>query len=1060
MININYLEKNKMKVLINKIKIYLLCLCISMVCSFVFSQSLYAQSFTVKGTVSDSKEPLVGVSVLVKGTTTGTSTGADGDYSIEVPNQNAVLVFSYLGYEIQEKTVGSQRTINVTLAEDVNMIDEVVVVGFGKQKKESVTGAITAIKASELRVPSSNLSSAFAGRLAGIVAVQRTGEPGADGASFWIRGISTFSGATNPLIFIDGVESSAADMNALSPEVIENFSVLMDATATALYGARGANGVMLITTRQGTRNQRAKINVRIEGQMVQPTKTVKLADGVTYMEMYNEAGTTRGGATTFQQDKIDGTRNKLNPLLYPNVDWQSFLFNDWSYNQTANINVTGGGDKVTYFMNASINNDNGMLKNDPQNKFNNNISQQRYSMQGNIAVDLSKTTKATIRLNTQIINYNGSYMSTADIYARLFISPGVLFPAYIPRELNPGAGHIMFGNKTGGPNPIGGANLYYNAYAYMVNGYSERSENTNTVSFEMEQDLKIITHGLKIRGLISFKNWALTNVARFFNPYFHEVNPDPSGQLPQIVSNALNNDGTTALGYGYGVSGDRLMNEQVSLEYARTFDEKHDVTGLLVYQQRDYRNNNPWDYYLSLPVRNQGIAGRVTYGYNSRYLAEANFGYNGSENFAQGKRFGFFPSFALGYNISNEAFWEPVKNVVSNLKLRASWGIVGNSEISTDAADRFPYLTKVSLSGRSFTFGDDWQTSRTGAMITRYGADDARWEKGVKKNIGFDMSLFKALDITLNVFNENRNGIFMQYRTLPVEAGISGDLVPYANLGKVRNEGFDLSLNYNKAFLNNELVIGARGTFTYAKNTLVDRDEPINTPEYRSELGKPLNVNTGLVALGLFKDQADADNSPTQMFGNYTVGDIKYKDLNEDGVIDGNDVTQIGNPTIPQIVWGAGVSASYKGFDFSLFFQGVGKTSISMGDIHPFSDVMSQLYQFIADDYWSESNPNPDAAYPRLTSKTSTGIHNNHKISTFWLRDGSFFRLKNIEAGYTYKFARLYLSGQNVFTVSNFKHWDPEVGGVDGGNWYGSSQARGLKYPPLRVFSLGLQLTF
>lgn len=1010
-------------------------------------------AYLLNGMVVDNMgEALVGVSVLIKGSTTGVITDANGKFSIAVES-GITLIFNYIGFKEQEIPITNQQNLHIVMKEDEKLLDEVVVVGFGKQKKASVTGAITTINAKELRVPSSNLSTAFAGKLAGVVAVQRSGEPGADGANFWIRGISTFSGATSPLIFIDGVEASTGDMNALSPEVIEGFSILKDATATALYGARGANGVILINTRQGVKNERAKINVRVEGQMTQPTQSVKFADGVTFMEAYNEATTTRGRDPFFTQEKIDGTRRNLNPYVYPNVDWQDFLFKDWAYNQTGNINVTGGGSKVTYFMNVTINNDNGMLKSDPLNKFDSNISQQRYSMQGNIVADISSTTKAAVRLNTQILNYSGAYISTSDIYQYMFISPSVLFPPYFPQQQ--GVDNIMFGNMGNGPIPWSGANLYRNAYAEMVRGYNQRNENTNTVSFELEQDLKMITPGLKAKGLISFKNWSRTSVTRGFTPFFYEVkdfNPDGSSYT---VSDPLLK-GTTALNYAYGTAGDRYMNIQLSADYNRTFAEKHEVGGLLVYLQRDYNNNNPGDYYASLPTRNQGIAGRVTYGYGSRYLIEANFGYNGSENFQKGKRYGFFPSFALGYNISNEAFWEPIGDVVSNLKIRGSWGIVGNA--STDG--RFPYLTFVNLAGRGYTFGDDWQTHKDGGVITRYGADGAKWEEGEKKNLGVDLSLFNALDITADMYQEIRDGIFMRYRTIPLESGVSRDLIPYANLGKVKNQGVDLTLNYNKVFLNNELIVNVRSTFTYAKNTLLDRDEPISTPDYMSELGKPLNVNTGLIALGLFKDQADIDASPRQDFGDYTIGDIKYKDLNEDGKIDGNDMTQIGNPTVPQIVWGAGFSVSYQKFDFSLFFQGAGKTSILMGDIHPFNDEFSQLYQFIADDYWSESNPNPNAKYPRLVAKESKGNHNNHQRSTFWLRDGSFFRLKNIELGYTYKFARLYLSGQNVFTSSNFKNWDPELGGIDGGNGFTSSQARGLKYPTLRVFSVGMQLTF
>jgi TonB-linked SusC/RagA family outer membrane protein len=1020
--------------------------------------SLGAQNLNVSGTVLDSNgDPIIGASVVVKGSTAGVSTDVNGAYTINAP-AGGTLVFSFLGLSTREEPIGGRGRIDVTLSANDQLIDEVVVVGFGTQKKESVVGAIQTISPKDLKIPSSSLSNAFAGKIAGIIAVQRSGEPGADGANFWIRGISTFAGNTSPLIFIDGVEVSSGDMNALAPEVIEGFSVLKDATATALYGARGANGVLLITTRQGKNMEKARINIRVEGQMTMPTQSVALADGVTYMELFNEARTTRGADAIFSQDKIDNTRLGKDPLVFPNVNWQEMLFKELSYNQTVNMNVTGGGSRVTYFMSASLNNDNGMLRADPQNLYDNNIRQQRYSVQGNIAADLTPTTKATVRLNTQILDYGGSHKSSADIYSELFNSPGVLFPAYFPNTT--GADHTLFGNKSGGPHPQFGANLYHNAYTEMVRGYKERNENTNIVSFELDQDLKFFTQGLKTRGLISFKNWSHTTVTRTFDPTFYMVDEstvleNPDGTYSYELAEALNK-GTTALSTATATGGDRYMNIQLSLDYARTFNERHDVGAMLVYLQRDYHNNNPGDYYATLPTRNQGGAGRLTYGYDGRYLAEANFGYNGSETFQDGKRFGFFPSFALGYNISNEAFWEPLKDVVSNFKLRGSWGIVGNSAIE----GRFPYLSFVNLTGKNYTFGNTWQTTRYGASITRYGADGARWEEGQKLNGGLDITLFRSLYITADFFRERRDGIFMRYNTIPVESGISSSLIPYANLGKVDNEGIDISVDYNHAFLNNELIVNVRGSFTYAKNTLIDRDEPVLEHEYMSDLGKPLNRNKGLIALGLFKDQAEIDASPTQTFATVLPGDIKYADLNGDNQIDGNDMTQLGDPTIPQIVYGFGLSAAYKGFDFSILFQGAAKTSIMMGDIHPFSQQYSQLYQFIADDVWTEANPNPDAKYPRLISGASPGTSNNHQPSSYWLRDGSFMRLKNLELGYTYKFARVYLSGMNVLTFSPFSYWDPELGGIDNSNSYTSNRARGLTYPTLRTFSAGLQFTF
>ncbi|MDR2382704.1 MAG: TonB-dependent receptor [Prevotellaceae bacterium] len=1017
---------------------------------------------TINGTVKDiNGKPIIGATVQIKSSSVGVVTDENGSFSLSVPD-NATLQISCVSYVMQEIAVGNQDYFSIVLEEDQMLLEEAVIVGFGKQKKESVVGAVQTINPKELRIQSSSLSNAFAGRLAGIVAVQRSGEPGADGASFWIRGISTFASNTSPLIFIDGVEVSSGDMNSLPPETIEGFSVLKDATATALYGARGANGVILITTREGKNMEKAIINVRAEWQMTQPTRFVELADGVDYMTLYNEARRTRGTEDVgnpsdgyyeaqkgFSLSKIENTRLGKDPYLYPNINWQKMLFKPQSFNQTVNMNVTGGGSKVTYFMNAGFNNDNGMLRSDPQNVFDNNIRQQRYTFRGNIIGQLTSTTKATLRLNTEIVNYGGSRISTSNLYTSLFESPGVLFPAYFPSTGN--TDHIQFGNLQGGPQPTYGTNAYNNPYMDMVTGYSDRNSNTNIVAFELNQDLSFITPGLRAAGLISFKNWSSTTVTRSFVPHMYEIDKstikeNPDGTYDYEIRN-FNTTGTTALSTSTGTSGDRYMNIQASLDYARTFAGVHEVGAMIVYLQRDYNNNNPGDYYATLPTRNQGIAGRATYAYGGRYLAEANFGYNGSENFQDGNRFGFFPSFAVGYNISNENFWKPLKNIVSNLKLRGSWGIVGNS--STDG--RFPYLSFVNLNGRSFTFGNEWQTTRSGAVVTRFGADGAQWEKGVKVNLGLDLSLFNAISITADMFREKRDGIFMRYRTLTAESGVTGERIPYANLGKVTNEGIDLTLDYNKALLNNDLIISLKGTFTYAKNILNDRDEPPypDNEAYRSELGKSLNVNTGLVALGLFKDEADIANSPTQTFSDYGVGDIKYKDMNEDGKIDANDRMLIGDPTVPQIVYGFGGSVQYKGFDFSIFFQGVAKTSLLMGNIHPYNDLYSQLYQFIADDIWTEANPNPNAKYPRLVTMDGQLAHNNHQASSFYMRNGAFMRLKNVEAGYTFKFARLYIAGQNLLTWSPFTHWDPEVGG-----------GRGLSYPTLKTVSIGLQLNF
>ena len=985
-----------------------------------------------------------GANIKVKNTDTGTITDLDGKFSITT-SESAILVVSFIGYKASEIPLQGKDKLLIKLVPDTEMLDEVVVVGFGTQKKASVVGAVQTIKPSDLRVPSSNLSSSFAGRIAGVISMQRTGEPGADGANFWIRGAATFSGTTSPLIFIDGVEVSAGDMNAIPPEAIENFSILKDASATALYGARGANGVILITTRSGSDLEKAKINIRIDNTFTAPTRTLKLADAVTAMKLRNQAILTRNpdGLPAFTENKINGTIEGRNAYVYPNVDWFDYMFKDYSMNQSANLNVRGGTKKVDYFISASINNDNGMLKNDRNNTFDNNIQNLRYSFQSNIGAWLTSSTKVNIRVNSQIVNYNGPSTSTDDLYKYAIEAPNMYFTPTYPNINN--EEHTIFGNKAGGPNLIDGGSVYRNPYAIMVQGNSHQNAYTINTAFEVEQKLDFLTKGLTLKALVSFKNWSKTPVTRSFAPYYYEL-VDPQEQTDGSYTYNLNSisKGRTALSTSTGTTGDRLMNFQATLNWQRMFADRHDVSAMLVYLQREYNLNNPDNnYYNTLPTRNQGIAGRITYAYDSRYLAEFNFGYNGSENFEKGSRFGFFPSFALGYLISNEDFFQPLSKVITNLKLRASYGLVGNADIGST---RFPYLTKVNLSGAGFTFGNEWQTTSTGAIITTYGAKNVTWEIGKKYNLGFDMQLFSKFNLNVDFFREDRKDIFLRRNTISAESGITGDLKPYGNLGKVRNEGIDMSLDYNHT-INKDFTISAKGTFTYAKNQYKAIDEPDYEFSYMSQVGRPLNQYKGYIALGLFKDQEDIDNSPKQILtGVVQPGDIKYADLNKDGKIDGNDQTYIGYPELPQISYGFGFSLQYKKWDFSMFFQGVAKRSIMIGDIHPFGGESYGVMQYVADNCWTEENPNSNALYPRLTNGKN---NNNNPYSTYWLRDGSYLRLKNAEIGYTYKFLRAYLSGQNLLTFSKFKLWDPEL-----------YTTNGLKYPTQIMGAIGLQLTF
>ena len=1027
------------------------------------SKSTY---ITVSGTVRDTEgERLAGVTVMVKGTTNGTVTDAYGEYQIRVTDANAELQFSFLGFEQQTEIVGRRTEINVTMRQGAHQVDDVVVVGYGTQKKASVVGSVQSIAVDKLRVPSSNLSTAFAGQLAGVIAVQRSGEPGADGADFWIRGISTFSGMTSPLIVIDGVKASSGDLNALDPEMIESFSILKDATATALYGSRGANGVMIVTTKSGRDLDKPHINVRVEGSYTMPTQVPKFVNGPRFMEMYNEALYSRSGGGTpvglYSQEKIDATRLGLDPYVFPNVDWYNEMFRKGSMSQNANISIRGGGRKMDYFSSVSFHNDNGMLKNSDVFSYKNDLRVQRYVLQNNINVYVTPTTRLTAKVNAQLRDYHGSHMSAQNIFGMVMDANPVDFPIMYPGQPDE-YDYVLWGGKTGG-----NYGSHRNPYAEMVRGYQENFQSTVLGNIELHQDFSFLTQGLTASAMFSFKNWSSTTTTRAggynqFQVDNYTWNGDHTGISDyDLVMSKIEQDPT--LTFGSASTGDRQIYIQAMINYDRTFGEKHNVTGMVVYNQEEYSTNQPTDFISSLPQRKQGIAGRLTYAYDHKYLFEANFGYNGSENFAKGHRFGFFPSVGLGYVISRESFFQPITDVISNLKLRASWGLVGNDQVG--AGQRFVYLSNVVLqdSSLSYTTGRDQNYDRQGPNYKRFANPNIQWEVGEKWNAGIDLGLFKgSLNISADFFKEKRRNIFLERQNIPDVLGfnptsqwLNMKTVVYGNLSVVDNRGFDLSVDYAKAF-SKDFTISFKGTFTFARNKVLEYDEP----DYQrypnlSIVGHPIGSHLVYVADRLFIDQAEIDASPSQTaLGGLEVrpGDIKYKDITDvngetDGIINASDRVYSKYSSTPEIVYGFGPTIRYKKWDFSFFFQGAAHVQLLMSGIHPFgTDISRNVLDYIADDYWSESNPNIWAKYPRLSKEDNP---NNTAASTYWLRNGAFLKLKNVEVGFTHKMMRVYLRATNLFTISEFKHWDPEVG-----------SGNGLSYPTQRVINLGIQFSF
>ena len=1015
----------------------------------VSEQSVSQKKRLLQGLVKDEQgNPIIGASIQLKNTGTGVITDLDGLFQIQVTDKNSVIVISYIGYVTQEISVGDRSSITVQLKEDTKSLEEVVVTAFGAtQKKETMVGSIQQVRPAELKVPSSSLSTSFAGRMAGVIAIQRSGQPGADGADFWIRGKSTFGDATGVLIVLDGVEISSSDLNALDPEVIESFSILKDATATAMYGTRGANGVMIVTTKSGQDLLKPIINFRLETSMSQLTSVPEMVGGVDYMKLYNEALTTRGITTGLYDDtKIRATEQGLNPLVYPNVDWYNEMFNKNAFAQRFNFNIRGGKKAVTYFMSASVKHDAGNLKSLSKDYFsyNNNINVMRYDFVNNLSIKATNTTKISLGLNVSLRDWKGPSAGVDGIFSMSREASPVDFPIVYPAR-NDKEIYTLWGGMSGGIYNNG----YRNPVAEYVVGYKKQFASTVNANIRLDQDLKMVTKGLKLHVLASFKNWSKTETTRKagYNQFEIDQYNEATGEY---TLSRVGNEQKTALNTEGAATGDRRIFIQAYLDYKRKFGV-HDVNAMLLYNQDQLDNNKPDNLLSSLPRRKQGIAARLSYAYDDRYLAEVNFGYNGSENFAKNNRFGFFPSIALGYNISQEKFWEPISNVISHFKLRGSYGLVGNDGIN----ERYAYLEDIVLSSDKwkYTTGVNQNVNLQGPVWNRYYNPNLTWEVGKKLNVGFDMQLFHQVNLNFDVFKEIRSKIYMQkVNTLSDFIG-TGETKIYENSGKMKNVGFDIALDYNKQ-ITKDFFLSFKGTLTYAHNTILERDEPpFQLYPNLSSVGYSRGQHLVYVADGLFRDQADVDSHAEQTLGYIPQpGDIKYVDQpdangNCDGIINTNDRVYMGYPEDPEIVYGFGPSMKYKNWDFSFFFQGAARTSILMSGFHPFGKNATRgVMKFIADDYWSESNPNPNAAYPRLTRDTNA---NNTVNSSYWLRNGAFLKLKNAEIGYTFKMFRAYLNGSNLLTFSPFKHWDPEMGG-----------GSGMKYPTQRVFNIGIQFTF
>jgi TonB-linked SusC/RagA family outer membrane protein len=1017
----------------------------------------------ITGRVTDVKgEPLIGVNVTVDGDANGSITNMDGLYEIFVTKKSVVLKFTYIGFKTSEiRTNASTNIYDVALEEQVNELEETVIVGYGTQRKISNIGAQSSMKMEDIKTPSASLTTTLAGRLAGVVAVQRTGEPGKDAADIWIRGIST-PNTSSPLVLVDGVERS---FNDIDPEDIESLTTLKDASATAVYGVRGANGVILIKTKPG-KVGKPTVSADYYESFTRFTKMVDLGDGITYMNAANEAMRNDGIATKYTEDQIRNTIAGKDSYLYPNVDWLKEIFNDWGHNRRVNVNVRGGSEKVAYYASVSYFNETGMTVTDKNiNTYDSKMKYSRYNFTTNLNIDVTPTTKVEIGAQGYLGEGNYPAISSADLYnAAMSISP-VEYPkmffvngqAYVP------------GTSTN--------NNFNNPYSQATRrGYDNLTKNQIYSNLRITQDLDMLTKGLKLTAMYAFDVYNEIHVHQdraesTYNFLDTSVPYDMDGQpiLQRIY------EGSNVLSYKQETSGNKKTYLEASLNYDRTFNDDHRVSALFLFNQQSKLLYPKGTLEDAIPYRMMGIAGRATYSWKDRYFAEFNIGYNGAENFSPKHRFGTFPAFGVGWVISNEKFWQPLSKAVSFLKIRYTDGKVGNSEVSDR---RFMYLDQMKENGDyGYKFGPNgtkWSGYETVNM-----AVDLIWEESRKQDLGIDIKLFNDdLSIVFDLFKERRENILLKREhSIPSFLGYNTS-APYGNIGIIENKGFDGTIEYNKR-INKDWVLALRGNITFNKDKWIQGELPEQKYEWMNQYGRNINRVKGYVAEGLFtqaeiddmtrwESLSDANKAITpkpfaSQFGTVKAGDIKYKDLNNDGQIDAYDQTYISRGDVPTTVYGFGFTVGWKDLSVGMMFQGVAGAErvLNGSSINPFNGGggSGNLYSNIGD-RWTEENPDQNAFYPRLSygSETTSNI-NNFQKSTWWVRNMNFLRLKTLQVSYNLpkpwvnkvhlKNAAVYVMGTNLFTLSRFKLWDPEL-----------NTDNGASYPNTTSYSVGINFTF
>lgn len=1024
----------------------------------------------VTGRVVDEKgNPIPGATVLIQGTTQGVASDTDGNYVLAAKPDD-VLRFSFIGYKPEVIEIKGKTKLNVRLKPTEENLEEVTVVAFGEQKKESVVSSITTVRPMDLKSSSSDLTASFAGKISGMIAWQTGGKPGGlteeeMNTKFYIRGITSFQTGANvdPLILIDGVESSKVDLSRLAPEDIETFSVMKDASATAMYGARGANGVILVTTKKGEEGS-VYTSFRYEAIASIPTREIEVVDPVTYMEMYNQALLARNPSATpqYSLDKIERTGSDKYPSwVYPANDWYDIMFKNYTINHHAGLSIRGGSRVMQYYASVNYNRDEGMLKTDRLNQFDCNILSNTFTFRTNLTIDLNTGIKLLINASANYDKYHGPYTDVTQAYSLAFNASPVDFAPVYPADENTAWPHIRFGSLT---------SKSTNPYLDLHQGYRDRSRYSATTRAEYIHNLSTLVKGLELRASISL------NMVGYYNNAFKTVpfryafgNYDfETGKHTLTILNensakrTLDKDSNNASNpYRYQTT--QLSYEVRALHVAAWKEHQTSLTAVLNAQETVISNTTAHietvlDY---IPQRNLGFSMRGTYGFKDRYFAEASFGYNGSERFAKDHQYGFFPAVGMAWIASKERFLaDNTSGWLSFLKFRLSWGKVGNDGII--ASPRFthlPLLKKVSTADPRLGQG-----TMNRYQVSSYPNSKIKWEIAEQVNLGVETKLFDGiLELNADFYQEIRHNI-LDYRTvIPQTTGL--EAYQLSNVGRARSRGIDLSGKIQHAF-SNDLWVIFNGTFTYNKAIYQKIEEATDKPEWQLRKGHEISQTIGYIAEGLFRDQAEIDNSPVQG-GDLMPGDIRYRDLNGDGVIDVNDATYIGFPTTPRVIYGFSGFVNYKNWEFSFAFQGSGKRSffIDPTKINPFIGDKAML-KAIYDDHWDEDNMKERPFWPRLSTQYIS-VHNPQenwysgaevRKSTYFMRSCSFLRCTSMELAYSLsknltkklkmQNVKFYARVNNPFLITNFKIWDVELGD------------NGFNYPIQRTYSLGLSVSF